>query len=104
MTISWNDNKYTVTARLGTILHCGDRLCTFLYLAGAGYVGGMLACMAFTETLWLLLLAVPMLATTALFLFGYLRNPSRGLHLEWPAPRRTRRLKIINKRESHPTY
>ncbi len=86
--------------RLGAALHYIDRICTILYLAGAATVGGMLAWMAFTKTLWLLLLAVPALITTALFSLGYLRNPSLGLRFEWPIPPATQKLKRINKTDA----
>jgi len=89
--------KFTFAGHVGAALHYIDRFCTVLYLMGAASVGGMLAWMAFTETLWLLLLAVPFLATTALFFLCYLRSPGLGLRIEWPIPPRTRQLRKINK-------
>jgi hypothetical protein len=80
--------SYSTAAKIGRILHVLDRACTFLYLAGAAYVGGILVWKAFTETFWLLLLAIPVLVTTALFAVSYWRNPALGLRLEWPFFRR----------------
>lgn len=103
MPFYWNRYKLTFIGHAGAALHYIDRFCTVLYLAGAASVGGMLAWMAFTKTLWLLLLAIPMLATTALFFLCYLRNPGLGLRIEWPIPPRTRKLKIINKTDTGTT-
>jgi hypothetical protein len=99
---SWNRFKFTSMGLLGAALHYIDRICTVLYLLGAATVGGMLAWMAFTKTFWLLLLAVPVLITTALFSLGYWRNQALGLHLEWPFPPVTRKLKRINKSDVKP--
>lgn len=60
--------------------------------------------MACTKTLWLLLLAVPMLTTTVLFSLGYLRNPGLGLRIAWPVRPRTVELKRINENTNNTTY
>jgi hypothetical protein len=96
MSFSWNRFNFSFAGRTGAALVYLDRFCTVLYLAGAAWVGGMLAWMAVTKTLWLLLLAAPMLATTALFSLSFLRNPALGLHLEWPVRRSARALNKFN--------
>lgn len=103
MPFSWDRFKVYLAGRAGAVLHVMEMICTVLYLVGAAYVGGMLAWMAMTQSLWLLLLAIPVLATTALFCLNYLRNPGLGFRMTWPVAPATRRLTLSHKGPPSPT-
>ncbi|MGF1640297.1 MAG: hypothetical protein ACFCUO_05060 [Rhodospirillales bacterium] len=80
--------RRSFAAAAGTLLRLVDRLCTVLYIAGTFAMAGLLGWYAYTRTPWLLLLAVPMLASAVLLAIGFHRSPELGLRLAWPTRRR----------------
>ena len=96
-----NRLRRSFATRLGTVLRLLDRASAVLYIAGIFTMAGMLTWYAFTRTLWLVLLAVPMGVTAVLFASAFRSNPDLGLRLEWPVlRRRTRPRKQAGKRAS----
>lgn len=81
---------------MGAALRLLDRASTLLYIAGTFGVGGMLVWYALSKTLWLLLLAAPVLLTGLVLALAFQRNPDLGLRFEWP-PLRRRRPKLLNR-------
>ena len=56
---------------------------------------------AFSKTLWLLLLAVPVLVTGLVLAVAFHRNPDLGLRFEWPLRRRW--VRPNKPKEKHPS-
>jgi len=81
----------SLTTGLGATLRLLDRASAVLYIAGTFAMAGLLTWYAFTRTLWLLLLAVPMMVTAVLMALAFKSNPELGLRLEWPARQRRAR-------------
>jgi hypothetical protein len=80
--------RRSLAAGAGAALRFLDRASALLYIAGAFAMGGMLVWQAFSKTLWLLLLAIPILVTASLLALAFQRNPDLGLRLEGPSRRR----------------
>jgi len=80
--------RWWLAARAGAALRLLDRASALLYIAGTFGMGGMLVWHAFSKTLWLLLLAVPVLVTGLVLALAFQRNPDLGLRFEWPRRRR----------------
>lgn len=83
-----NRYRWWLAARAGVALRLLDRASALLYIAGTFGMGGMLVWYAFSKTLWLLLLAVPVLVTGLVMALAFQRNPDLGLRFEWPQRRR----------------
>jgi len=83
-----NRFRWWLAAKAGKALRLVDRASALLYIAGTFGMGGMLVWYAFSRTLWLLLLAVPVLATGLVLALAFQRNPDLGLRFEWPLRRR----------------
>ena len=86
-----NRLRWSFAAGLGAALRLLDRASAVLYIAGTFAMAGMLTWYAVTRTLWLLLLAVPMVVTAVLFASAFRSNPDLGLRLQWPVRRRGKR-------------
>ena len=85
---SSNRIRWWLAAKAGVALRLLDRASALLYIAGTFGMGGMLVWYAFSKTLWLLLLAVPVLVTGLVLALAFQRNPELGLRFEWPRRRR----------------
>lgn len=83
-----NRIRWWLAAKAGVALRLLDRASALLYIAGTFGMGGMLVWYAFSKTLWLLLLAVPVLVTGLVLALAFQRNPELGLRFEWPRRRR----------------
>jgi hypothetical protein len=83
-----NGFRLSLASGAGAALRLLDRASALLYIFGAFAMGGMLVFYAFSKTLWLLLLAVPVLLTALLLALAFKRNPDLGLRIEWPLRRR----------------
>jgi Zn-dependent protease with chaperone function len=95
-----NRFRWWLAAGAGKALRLVDRASALLYIAGTFGMGGMLVWYAFSKTLWLLLLAVPVLVTGLVLALAFQRNPDLGLRFEWPQQRRWVRPRNHHERSS----